>query len=163
RDGVVARQDYEVVRNRTGQCGHLADISRRLLDAYDAGNHGQPFHRRRLEVRAASARYVVENYGQSRRLCNGAIVLIETLLRRLVVVRSHGKQSVGAKQFNFASKFDHFLRVVASGASEDRDLPRTLLDGNFDDTKMLGARQGRAFSGGAARHEEIDAGGDLAP
>src|SRR5215813_1688203 len=163
RDSIIARQNYEIIRNSVSQCGHLSDVSRGFLDADDVGDHGKPFHRRRLQVRAASSRHVVEDDWQTRRPCDSAVVLIKAFLRRLVVVGRNGKQSIGAQQFDFTGKFDHLLRVVAAGAGEDRNFSGTLLDGDFDNAKVLGARQRRAFPGCAAGYEEIDAGRNLAP
>src|SRR5260221_178370 len=157
RDGVVARENCEVVGHRVCQCRHLRNISGSFLDAHDVFHRGQTIYRRWLEVGAAAAGYVVKNNRQSRGARDGAIVLVEAFLRGLVVIRRDGKQAVGAKRFEFARKFDYFLSVVAAGASEYRNFSVGFPQRNFDDAEMFGARKRWIFAGGAARHQEIHA------
>ena len=55
------------------------------------------------------------------------------------------------------AQLDHFVRVVAARAGEHRHLPRRLFDGDPDYSQMLVARERRAFAGGPARDQKIDA------
>ena len=60
-------------------------------------------------------------------------------------------------------RLDHFVRVVAAGAGEHRNLALRLLDDDLDDAQALGGGERRRLAGRAAGHEKVNAGVDLPP
>ena len=107
------------------------------------------------------AGHVVEHDRQRRALGDRLEVLIQAFLRRLVVVRRHRQQAVGADAFHVARQLDHLARVVAAGAGQHRHAAVGFFDDELDDAQLLAMAQRRRFAGRAARREEVDAGVDL--
>src|SRR5262249_30180711 len=103
----------------------------------------------------------VDDDRQRRAVGDRAKVLEEALLRRLVVVGRHRQETVRAGPAHVFGKMDHFARVVAAGAGEDRHAAAGLLDQSLDRPEPLLVRERRALAGGAARDQEVNAGVDL--
>src|SRR6516225_2129825 len=57
---------------------------------------------------------------------------------------------------------DDFRRVVAASARQNGDFSPRHIDRNFNHAHVLFIGERRAFTGGAARNEEVDAGVNLA-
>src|SRR6266581_6560053 len=141
--------------------GHLRDVAGGFLDAHDVFDCGEALYRCGLDVHAGAPLHAVKNDGQRHGCRDGAIVLIQTLLRRLVVIRSDGEYAVGAKSGKLAREGDHFRGVVTAGAREDGHLALSKFDSDLHDAEMLLACECRALAGSAARNEEVDACLDL--
>ena len=100
--------------------------------------------------------------GSAHGLGDRLVVLIQTFLRGLVVVRRHREDAVGAELLAFAAR----VRSLRACCSRPRPpapalLPFGLFDRDLDHAQMLFARQRRAFARGAAGHQKIDAVLDL--
>src|SRR5713101_5784903 len=160
-DGVVAGKNGEVMRDSVENDGHLRHVAGGFLDAHDVFDCGEALYRCGLDVHSGAALHAVKNDGQRHRFSNGAIVLIQTLLRRLVVIRSDGEYAVGAEGGKLAREGDHFRGVVAAGAREDGYLALSQFDIDLHDAEMLLACECRALAGSAAWNEEVDACLDL--
>src|SRR6185369_7122589 len=89
-------------------------------------------------------------------------VLDEPFLRRLVVVRRDGQDAVGAHAVQLLGELDNLGSVISASAGEHGNLAFSFLQRDFDHAQVFLMRQGRAFAGGAARNQKIDAGLDLA-
>ena len=90
-------------------------------------------------------------------------MLEQPFLRRLVVIRRHGQQAVRAGLLHLGGGVNHFLRVVAAGARQDRHAAVGFVDEDLDNPQALGQRERRALTGGADGDEKVDARVDLPP
>jgi hypothetical protein len=147
----------------SGTVGHLEDVARRLLDADDLRQLRQPLGGRRLDVAAGAARHVVEHDRQVRVGSNRRVVLVDAFLRRLVVVRRHRQDAVGARIGGRMGGLDDLCRVVATGAREHRHHALHLVHDGLDDGPLLGCRERRRLARRADRHQEMNPGLDLPP
>src|SRR6267143_1993025 len=163
RDGVVAGENDEVLRHRVQNRGHLRDVAGGFLDADDIFNLREPLHCSWLNVHPSPSLHAIQNNRQRNCLSDGAIMLEQAFLRRLVVIRRDGENSIRAESGQLARQRYHLRSVVASGPSEDGDLSLSEFDGDFHYTQMFFMRQRRAFAGRSARYEEVDACVDLPP
>src|SRR5208282_3432265 len=162
RDRVVAGEDDEAVRDAFEHDRHLRNASRGFLDADDVVDFGEALHGGRLDVDAGAAGNVVKDDRQRNGCGDRFVVLVQALLRGLVVIRADGEDSGRAERFVVACALDDFGGVVAAGAGNDAHPAARLFDRDLDDAVELRVRERRAFARGAAGHEEIDAGVDLA-
>ena len=162
RQGVVAREYEEILRNKVEDGAHLRDIAGGFLDSDDVFDLRKAENGGRLDVDARATLDAVENNGQVDGRGDGFEVLEEAFLRGLVVIGSDGEDAVGAEFLDFVGERDDFGGVVAAGAGEDRDLALGDFEGELNDAEMLGMRERGAFPGGAAGDEEVDARVELA-
>ena len=65
------------------------------------------------------------------------------------------------RRFDLVRQFDHLAGVVAAGAGQHRNFALGFFERDLDHAQVLGARERGALAGGAAGHQEIDAGVDL--
>src|SRR5262249_3656735 len=84
-----------------------------------------------------------------------AIVLVQTFLRGLVVVRRHRQDSVHPDRRHLLCQRNHLRGVITASSRQHRHALRGHFDGYFHHAKMFFACQRRTFSGGPAGHEEI--------
>src|SRR2546430_6061984 len=91
-----------------------------------------------------------------RSLGNRSKVLIQSFLRRLVVIRRDGKNSVRADLRKLPRAGNHLHRVVAARAGKNRDFPPPKLHRDLDDAKMLLMSQRGTLSRCPARNQKID-------
>jgi hypothetical protein len=82
------------------------DVGRRVLNANDVGNLGQPAHRVDRDVDGRTGRHVVEKDWQARGLGDRGVVQIETFLRRPVVIRSHHQRRIRPQLLRELGHFD---------------------------------------------------------
>src|SRR5260370_23121953 len=90
-------------------------------------------------------------------------MLVQPFVRGLVVIGRDGKDAVDAHRFILAGGARYLSGVVASRARHHRNLAVRFLQRDFHDAPALVVRQRWAFSGRAARDEEMDSGLDLPP
>src|SRR5260370_1372065 len=158
---MIARKNDEVIRHGIENRGHLRNVARGFLDANDVFDFSKPPHRSRLDIHSRAALHTVENDGQGNRFGNRPIVLEKAFLRRLVVIRSDGENSIHAKTRKLAPECNHFGGVVASSTGEDRNPSLSGLDGDLYDAQMFFVRKRGALACCAARHKKVDASVDL--
>ena len=84
-------------------------------------------------------------------------MLVETFLRRLVVVRANAQHAVDALPVGLLQLFDHSSGVVASTAHEDGHTASHLLHHKLLDEVLLLGRQTRGLTGGSEYTEEVGA------
>ena len=104
------------------------------------GMRRQAHKRRDLDVHARPARDVVDHDRQRGALGNRAVVLVEAFLRRLVVVRRHRQEAVGAGLRQIARELHDFFGVVSAGAGKDGHLAGGFIGEDLDDAQTLGRR-----------------------
>src|SRR5260370_2985166 len=158
---VVAGKQDEIIRHGVEYRGHLRDIARGFFDANNVFDTGKSLHRPRLDVHASAPLHAVKNDRQVHSFGNGAIVLGESFLRRLVVILRDREDAIPSESAQFARQGYHFRGVVTARARENRNLPLRQLDRNLHDAKVLFVRPRRAFASRSARNEKIDARLDL--
>lgn len=91
----------------------------------------------RLDVTSGTGRYVVHDNRKAYGLCHCGIVSNQTLLGRLIVIRSYHKQSVRAVLFRFLRQIDCGFGAVRAGACDDRHALSDLRYGKADSLQML--------------------------
>ena len=99
--------------------------------------------------------------GNADRVVDRLEVLVHALLGRLVVVRRHHQHRVGARLLRMLGKFDRLPGRIGAGAGDHGNAALRLVDAPFDDALVLVMAHGRAFAGGADRHQAVGALGDL--
>jgi hypothetical protein len=82
-------------------------------------------------------------------------------LRRLVVVRRDHKDRIGAGGLGMAGEVDRLGGGIAARAGDHRHAAGGGLDAQLHHALVFGMGQGRAFPGGADRHQGFRALGDL--
>ncbi len=142
--------------------GLLRDVAGRLFHRDDVLNLREARQGRRLYVHSGAALHAIHDDRQSDRRGDSLVMLIETFLRGLVVVRRHGEDAVDPHVLQFERQFDDFLGVVPACAGHDRNASVRLFECDFDYAQMFGARECRALARGAAGHQKIDSRFDLA-
>jgi hypothetical protein len=80
------------------------------------------------------------------RLRDGAVVLVEALLGRLVVVGRHDERAGRAGVRHVARHLDHVGGRVRAGPGDDGDPAARLLDDDLDDPLLLGVRKRRRLA-----------------
>ena len=95
------------------------------------------------------------------RFADRAIMLVETFLRRFVVIRSNLQRRVGSFLGGPLSQADRFGGAVRASACHDLDPARSNLNRFSNHLLMLGMCQRWRFAGGAARNHTSGAGFDL--
>src|ERR1041385_6309982 len=93
----------------------------------------------------------------------GLYQLIQPLLRRLIVIRRHGQNSVDAEMLEFAGQLNHLGCVVAAGSAQHSRFAFRLFERDLDDAQMFCASQRRALARGAAGYQKINTGFYLPP
>ena len=88
----------------------------------------------RGHVHRATSRDVVQDDRQLDRTRNGAEMLIQALLRRLVVVRHDAHEAVNAKFGNIVREADRVSRAVVADVGDDRD---TAIDRSYYGLEQL--------------------------
>src|ERR1700688_1833104 len=101
RQGVVAREYEEILRNKVEDGAHLRDIAGGFLDSDDVFDLRKAENGGRLDVDAPATLDAVENNGQVDGRGDGFEVLEEAFLRGLVVIGSDGEHAVGAEFLDF--------------------------------------------------------------
>ena len=150
---VVARQHEKSLGTVVQDALHLPDVARRLLDADDVAEVGGAAERGLGgHVDARAARDVVEDHRQGRMLRDGAEMLIETLLRRFVVIGRHAQNGVGAPQVEFAQLVQHLRGGVAAAAHHQRHAACDLVGDEHGDHGAFG----HVERGGLGRGAECD-------
>ncbi len=121
-DGIVARDNEEMLWFLLDDFVNLTEIARRLFHADDVWTFACQSQRCiGIHIRTRSARHVIEHHRQFRVLGNHLIVLIDALLRRFVVVRHHREDGTDALEVDMFEGVNNLLCVVASHAHHDRD------------------------------------------
>src|SRR6267143_4005104 len=161
RDGVVAGEDDEVIRHSIEYRCHLGDVTRGFLDANNIFDFGEALHGRRLDVHAGAALHAVQNNRQGRGLGDGAIVLEQPFLRRLVVIGCDREEPIYTESGKLAREGDDFRGVITACTPEDWHLTLSQFDGDLNDAKMFFVRERGALAGCSAGNEEVDACLDL--
>src|SRR5260370_25389061 len=156
RDGVVAGENEEVSRHGVQNRSHLRDAARGFLDANDFFNVRKALYCGWFTVHAGTALHAIQNNRQRNSFRDGAIMLEQSFRRRLVVIRRHRKNSIGAKSGQFARQRNHLRGVITASTRENRHLPLGQSDGDLNDLNVLCVFQRRALARCAAWHGEVD-------
>ena len=86
---------------------------------------------------------------------NGFEMLIETFLRRLVVIGRDHQGRVGASLLGIAGQGNGFFGGVGAGAGDHRNPAVGGLQAHVDHSPVFVMAEGRRFPGGAARHQAV--------
>ena len=139
---VVTGDDIEVAGLVLDDLVDLLEIARSLLDGYDIltvasqtdGGLG-------LHIDARTTRHVVEHNGQRGGSGNGLEVLVETFLRRLIVVGANAQHTVDALEVARLQLLDDGCGIVATTAHQDGDATANEIDDKLLDFLFLLGRQ----------------------
>ena len=85
-------------------------------------------------------------------------MLVKAFLSGLVVIRSHGENSLHAQPAHLGGEIDQLPGVVAAHARNHGNLLRRFLNHGAHDGQILGVLKRRRFPRGAAGDKEVDAG-----
>ena len=127
----------------------------------DVVDFRKPLQRGRLDVHAGAALHAIYNDGQLDRRCDRLVVLVQTFLRRLVVIRRDGENAIGAHRLDLGSEFDHLSGVVAARARQHRHAALGFFERDLHHAQMFLVRERGTFARRSARHQEVDAFFDL--
>jgi len=83
-------------------------------------------------------------------------MLVESSLRRLVVIRRDNQLRVGADLFGMSGEIDRFLRRVGAGAGNHRDAARGAFDTQLRQSHVLLMAEGRRFTASATDDQTAD-------
>ena len=81
-------------------------------------------------------------------------MLINTLLRRLIIIRSDRKDRIDPGKIGFADRSHHFDRIVAAHSEHDRQASVILPNHATDDRLFLVSSQRRRF-GRRSEHDQV--------
>ena len=156
--GVVAAEEQELAAAARAQFPEPFLVTQRLLDADDGFALGRD-PRRGLgqQVAGGAAGHIVKNLRNRGGGGDGAVVLVQALLGRLVVVRGHQQAGVRARLLGGAGQRDGLGGGVGAGAGDHRQPPRGPPHHPADDRVVLGDVERRRFAGGADRHQRVAA------
>ena len=159
RQRVVARQHEKTAGPAAQNFHYLREVPRSLFDRDDVLDVAREAERRlRRDVRRRSPRHVVEHDGRrGHRFGDGAEVLIESLLRRLVVVRRDDEHRVRAHLGGLARLLDGVRGVVAPRSGDDARAPARDFNRRAYDRFALLARHRHALARRPARNEQAHA------
>ena len=134
RQRIVAGQNRKFRAGRRAQLRHAVATAARFLDADDVfAIARQPFHRFDADLDAAAPGNAVKHDGQFRRLGDGAKMLIQPFLRRLVVIRRDLQRTVRAGFFGGLRQINRLARRIAARAGEHFDFARGKFHRQLDD------------------------------
>ena len=120
RDTVVARNHVEVLRLVLDDIVHLRDIARSLLDGHDVLEVAcQPQSRFGRHVHARTSRYVIEHHRKLGSFGNGFVMLVNTFLRRFIVVRNSHQYGIYSREVFVFQGVEYGLRTVAADTQQD--------------------------------------------
>src|SRR5262249_6166783 len=137
RQRIIAGQNEEIAGNLIEDRAHLGDAARSFLDADDVFDLREANDGGGLNVDTSAALNAVENDRQIDASSDSFEMLVETLLRRFVVVGRDREEAVGAKRFEFTRESDYFSGVVAAGAGEDWHFTLGEFECDFDHAEVL--------------------------
>ena len=120
-DAVIAAQHVESFGSVVDDVFNLGDVARCFLDGnhllavagYAQGGFGKQVH-------AGAARHVVEHHGHGAGFGYGLEVLVETFLRRLVIIRSDNQHTLDSVEVKVLEEIHHLGRVVATSSQQQR-------------------------------------------
>ena len=138
RQRVVAADDVEGARLVLDDFVDLLQITRRLLDGHDVLAVGSQAHRRRCRhIDARTTGNVIEHYRQFRGVGNGLEMLVESFLRRFVVIGTYAQYAVDTLKITSLQLFDNGRCVVTSTSHQDGHTPANQTDYQFLDALFL--------------------------
>ena len=136
----------------------LVEVGRRLLHRDDVVDPGEAREQRRLHVEHDALRDVVEDHGPiARGLRDGREVPVDALGRRLVVVRRHRQDGVGAAAHGLAREVHGVRRVVGPGARDHGHLAAHLAGDGLHEVELLGVAEGGRLARGAVDDQALGA------
>ena len=83
-------------------------------------------------------------------------MLVQTLLRRLVVIGGNGKDALHAQSFDFRCQIANFLGVVAAHSRDDGNFAAGFFHDHANHPQVFAVLERGGFAGGAAGDKEID-------
>ena len=111
----------------------------------------------RGHVHRATPRDVVQDDRQFHRTRDGAEMLIQTLLRRLVVVRHHAHEAVDAELRHIACEVDRIRRAVIADVGDNRDAAIDCSDHGFEQLDLVRIEHSGRFTRGAVDDKGVGA------
>ena len=142
------------------QLGDALHAVGRLLDRDDVRFGGQLLDRRRQDVHGRATGHVVQHDGHGRGLRDGAKMLHQARLGRLVVVRGDDQQRVGTGSRETRAARDRRGGRVGSAAGQHRSAGEACL-GAAHQFLGLGLGQGRRLAGRAGDDDAVGALGQV--
>ena len=136
------------------RCGR--NIAVGLFYRHNIGVFGKLFVGGRLDIAPGAAGNIVQDAGHLHTVCHVVKALDQTLLRGLVVVGGHQKQSIGAQCFCFLREFHTEFGVIAAGSCNDGYPALHLVNDKADGFRVLFRGHCGSFAGGAAGDDRID-------
>jgi len=141
--------------------GELRQNAAQMDDPDDVVDIGKPADRRRQHIDAGATRHVVEDLRNWHGLSNFFMVLVQTFLGRLVVIRRNQQAGVGANLHGRHGQFDRFISGVGAGAGNYRYGAIDLFHRVGDHPAVFFHRQRGGFTGGAYGYDRAGALADM--
>ena len=153
---IIATDDIEVLWLVLDDFIYLLQIARRLLDGHDVTAVAcQPDGSLCLHINACTARHVVEHNGQFGGCGYGAEMLVESLLRRLIIIRTDAEHAVDALEVARLQLLNDGGRVVAATPHEDGHTCLHEVNDGVLDAQLLVGCQRRGFTRSCQYAEKV--------
>ena len=134
--------------------GNLGEIA--LLDSDNVVKLGQSLKKSRADVYVGPGRNIVKNDRAAYSCSDLLIVLIETFLCALVVIRGNEEQCICTKLFSLLGEGYAIVCIVRTSSGNDGNSSCNLLDGILDRFNMFFSIHCCSVTGGTADNDRID-------
>ena len=135
---VVAGIEVDVSVAQVHDLRHIADIAGSLLDPRDVFHiFYQMGHSLRLDRTSGTAGYIVENGRDLRLIGDPCIMGDQSVLRRLIIIRSHKEQPFRPCRCRLFGELHCRSGAVGTGPRNDRDPVVHALDRKLDHVHVL--------------------------
>ena len=155
-NAIVARNDVEAFRLVLDDVVHLTDVARRFLDGHDvlevAGQAKGGFGG---HVHTGTSRYIVEHDRQVCSFGHGLVVLVDTFLRRLIIIRYNDQEGIDTGHVVVLHALYHGLGAIATHAQQDRNSSAYTVDNGAFHLLLLFLAQRRSFGGCTQHTQEV--------
>ena len=155
-DGVVTREDKEVLRRAMPDEIDLPNDAARLLDADDGGAVvGKANGGLREHIYPGARGDVVDDDRDGRRLGDGAEVAVEPFLGGLIVEGADHQGGIDAGDVHRGETGDHLEGAIGGDADDERQAVLILLHEGPDDPVLLLLRERGGLGRGAEGDKEV--------
>ncbi len=158
---IVARDEGKALSDIDAQLAHPVHGAGGVLDADDIGQLRQANNDFVAHVDDGAARHVVKQSRNLNMVVQGFEMLIQTFLRRLVVIGRDNENSIGADGLGVMRQLQHFGGVVRARAGDHLDPAGGFFDAALHQVAVFFHAQRRGLARRADRHKAVHTRGDL--